>query len=80
MIDSNSLQNIILEYVEDCKVHSRSPSRKGLAERLKCSTGTVCNVIHGYFAHGKPYTDKPHIRRMICNDDFPEIRAIFGGK
>lgn len=74
MYDSDTLNMAIEDYLYHCG--NRPPTRKGLADWLSISHQTVTNVINGKF-NGFSYTDKPCATRIIANEDFTLIRALF---
>lgn len=74
MYDSQILSEAIADYLYHC--HNK-PTRKGLADWLSISTQTVNNVVNGYFNGGFRYTDRPCATRIIANNDFTMIRALF---
>lgn len=74
MYDSKTLREAIEDYIYHCG--NNPPTRAGLADWLSISATTVSNVVNGSF-NGLPYTDKPHIRRIIANSDFGLIRSLF---
>lgn len=73
MYDSEKLTEAVADYMYHCK---NQPTRQGLADWLCVSHQTVNNVINGTF-NGLPYTNRPHINRIINNKDFALIRSLF---
>lgn len=73
MIERGTLECLIDIYLNDCNY---KPTKKGLSEALGISTTTVHNVCTGLF-NGHPYTQQPHIKRLIDNNDFCLITELF---
>lgn len=77
MINSQDLKDHITNYLHDCYIRGRKPSYFTFGHYLDISPTTVRHVCTGYYASGKPYTNKPHIKRVIDNSDFEMIREVF---
>lgn len=77
MIPTASLIDRVRLYSGLCIASGRRPTYGGLSLILGCSEQTVWNVAHGTY-NGKQYTDKPCTKRVIRNDDFPIVQAVFG--
>lgn len=75
MYDSESLEKTVNNYMIHC--HNK-PSRTGLAQWLSVSHQTISNIISGTF-NGHRYTNRPHVSRIVDNDDFEIIRSLFMG-
>lgn len=73
MYKRGTLEKLINLYLIDCNY---KPTKKGLSEALGISTTTVHNVCTGLF-NGHPYTQQPHIKRLIDNNDFCLITELF---
>lgn len=76
MIDSNTLEMIATEYLEQCEGKKEQPTYKGLSIALEVSAQTIHNVVTNSY-NGKPYTKHPHATRCIDNSDFEVIQSIF---
>lgn len=76
MYDSELLKSAISDYMYHCQKNNYRPTKKGLANWLSCSAGTIDNYVHGKF-NGLPYSIHPHINRLVANKDFPLIRSVF---
>lgn len=74
MYNSETLQGAVADYMYHCKGR---PTMSGLASWLSTSASTISHVVHGYYGIGLPYTNQPHVSRIISNQDFPLIRSIF---
>lgn len=73
MYKRGTLEKLINLYLIDC---NNKPTKRGLSEALGISTTTVHNVCTGLF-NGHPYTQQPHIKRLIDNNDFCLITELF---
>lgn len=71
--DTESLCELCDSYMIYC---NNKPTRQGLADWLCISHQSINNIINGTF-NGYPYTDKPHVNRIIDNDDFEIVRSLF---
>ena len=79
MIQTELLQYHIRRYLKRCRRFGVKPSYSGLASELGCCTMTVLNVVRGTYSQGKPYTETPSATRIIKNDDFELLQALFKG-
>lgn len=73
MYNHEQLTEAVADYMYHCHY---KPTRQGLADWLCVSLQTINNVINGTF-NGLPYTNRPHISRIISNKDFELIRSLF---
>ena len=77
MIETTKLYDGIEQYKELCQRVNRTPTYKGLALILNISPQTISNVVHGTFNGGHEYTDTPHAKRCIDNNDFDAVKGLF---
>jgi hypothetical protein len=77
MIKTEDLKQNISDYLDECSIHSRKPSYFTFGHFIAVSPTTIRHVCTGQYADGKPYTDTPHIKRVIDNQDFKLVRELF---
>lgn len=71
------VQAKIEPYLKACEQLETAPTITGLANSLGINERTLYRVIHGEYAKGKAYTDRPHPKREIDNRDFPLLESVF---
>ena len=77
MITTDEMQIIISDYLDDCFLANRTPTKHSFSKYIHVAPATIRNVCNGFYATGKPYTNKPNARRIIDNADFDLIRNLF---
>lgn len=75
MYDAERLAELIDDYMYECEGRA---TKRGLAQKLCISTGTVYNVLKGTY-NGYAYGKVPHCNRAIDNADFCLVRSVFNG-
>ena len=74
------LLDSIYDYLDECDHKHRKPSHYSFGRFIGVLPTTIRHVCNGCYADDKPYTDKPHIKRVIDNSDFDLIRELFRDK
>lgn len=77
MISRIELLQVITDYRNECEEQNQKPQGNVLAKRIGVAPQTIYNILSGYYAPNKPYTDTPSHRRRIDNADFEVIRGLF---
>ena len=77
MITTTELQERISRYRDYCNENKKEPSFLGLAKALVTSAPTIKHIYYVEYRNGRPYTHKPHILRVVSNDDFELVRDLY---
>ena len=77
MITTTELKEQVMKYRDFCIERQKEPTYSGLAAIIGTSAPTIRHIYKGEYRNGKTYTNRPHVTRIVRNDDFELIRNLY---